>query len=51
LTDACEDVPYYKYVGNSRDVFVWLNKGMINRGPHDLYVGYQGQTVVGIRKE
>jgi len=50
LTDACDAIPDYKYVGNNRDVLVWLNKGMIkaDAAPFDLYVGYHGQTVVGI---
>jgi len=46
--DGCANIPEYKYVGNINDVRVWMNMRMINTGPHDLYIGYGGQTVVGI---
>ena len=48
LTDACANMRY-QFVGNSADVFVWLSMRMITEGPHDLYIGPGGQSVVGVR--
>lgn len=46
-TDACEDVPEYRYVGNFRDAQLWKRLGMID-GKADLYLGAEGQAVVGV---
>lgn len=46
-TDACEDVPAYRYVGNFRDAQLWKRLGMID-GKVDLYLGAEGQAVVGV---
>ena len=48
FTDACKDVPNYRYVGNFRDAQLWRYMGMIESGKVDLYLGTGGQAVVGV---
>lgn len=50
LNGGCADVPTYLYVGNITDVLLWTQRGMISSGPHDLYVGPTGSTVIGVVK-
>lgn len=47
-TDACEDVPDYRYVGNFKDAQYWRWLGMIETGKVDLYLGPSGAAVVGV---
>jgi hypothetical protein len=48
FTVACESVPHYRYVGNFRDAQLWRSMGMIESGKVDLYLGTEGQAVVGV---
>ena len=50
LTDACNHIPRYKFIGNLRDARHWRSIGMIPDGPFDLYLGVAGQAVVGVPK-
>lgn len=50
LNGGCVDIPTYKYVGNITDVLLWTQRGMISSGPHDLYIGPTGSTVIGVVK-
>jgi len=49
LTDACDSVPNYRYVGNFNDAKYWRRTGVIGETAVDLYLGPSGSAVVGVR--
>ena len=48
FTEACEDVPEYRFIGNFKDAQYWRLLGMVEDGKVDLYLGFGGQAVVGV---